>query len=289
MSKNNPRPEWLTVRLAPETAAPQVRACLRDLRLGTVCSSAQCPNRAECHNAGRATFLLMGPNCTRNCRYCAVAHAAPSPLAADEPQRVAEAASRLGLRHVVITSVTRDDLPDGGAEHFARTVKAVRERLPQATVEILVPDFAGDETAWEVSAACAPDVYNHNIETVERLFPAVRPGADFHRSLRQLAWVKGRYPQMAVKSGLMVGLGETFAEILEAGRALRAAGVDIITAGQYLAPDKNANWPVARYMPPEEFARLKTELLALGFAAVAAAPLVRSSYQAEETLRTLHG
>lgn len=287
MSRNNPRPEWLSVRLTPETSASRVRACLRDLQLGTVCSSAQCPNRAECHNAGQATFLLMGPNCSRHCRYCAVTHAKPLPLQADEPERVAEAARRMGLRHVVITSVTRDDLPDGGAEHFARTVRCVRGRLPEATVEILVPDFAGREASWDVSAACAPDVYNHNLETVARLFPQVRPEADYARSLRQLAYIKEKFPALRTKSGLMVGLGETFAEILSAGRDLRAAQVDIITVGQYLAPDRNQNYPVARYVTPEEFAELKREFTAMGFAAVAAAPLVRSSYQAEETLREM--
>lgn len=289
MSRNNPRPEWLTVRLLPETAAPRVLACLRGLGLGTVCASAQCPNRAECHNAGRATFLLMGPNCSRHCRYCAVKHAAPAPLDPTEPERVAEAAARLGLRHVVMTSVTRDDLPDGGAAHFARAVACVRRRCPGATVEILVPDFGGVEAAWETSAACAPEVYNHNLETVERLFPAVRPGADFRRSLRQLAFVKERHPGLTTKSGLMVGLGEGLGEVLAAGRELRAAGVDVVTVGQYLAPDKDKNCPVARYVPPEEFARLREGLLAMGFAAVAAAPLVRSSYQAAETFAACGG
>ena len=289
MSRNNPRPEWLTVRLPPETAAPRVRTCLHDLGLDTVCGSARCPNRAECHNAGRATFLLMGPHCTRRCRYCAVGQGAPTPLDPDEPERVAEAAARLKLRHVVMTSVTRDDLPDGGAAHFARAVACVRRRCPGAAVEILVPDFGGSEAAWEVSAACAPEVYNHNLETVARLFPAVRPGADFRRSLRQLAYVKNRYPKLTTKSGMMVGLGETMEEVLAAGRDLRAAGVDIVTIGQYLAPDKARNVPVTRYVLPEEFTQLRNRMLAMGFAAVAAAPLVRSSYQAEETFAASGG
>ncbi|MDR0867473.1 MAG: lipoyl synthase [Planctomycetota bacterium] len=284
----NPRPEWLTIRLNHADPLP-VRACLRELNLTTVCAGARCPNRAECYGNGRATFMLMGEICTRRCRYCAVPTGekkTPLPLDDDEPRRVAAAAARLKLRHLVITSVTRDDLPDGGAAHFARTVAAGREAVPAATIEILTPDFGGDEAAWRVAAASLPAVYNHNVETVARLFPLIRPQGDFARSVRQLAWVKKNSPRLTTKSGLMVGLGETAAEVLATARELRAAGVDLITVGQYLPPT-DKHYPAQRYVTPDEFARLREDLVALGFAAVAAAPLVRSSYRAEETYATV--
>lgn len=282
MSKNNPRPDWLTIRLPLNGDASPVRGCLDNLKLGTVCSSARCPNQAECYGKGRATFLLMGPNCTRRCGFCAVSREAPAALDPQEPGRVAQAVRELKLRHAVITSVTRDDLPDGGAEHFVRTVRAVRELNPGVSVEILVPDFAGARASWNVSASCLPDVYNHNMETVRRLYGTVRPQADYARSLEQLRYVKEHFPQLTTKSGLMTGLGETFEELLETGRDLRAAGVDMVTVGQYLAPVNGKNLPVVSYTHPDEFARLERELKALGFSMVAASPFVRSSYNAGE-------
>lgn len=277
-----PRPPWLTIRL-PLGGTEAVDGCLEDLRLGTVCRSARCPNRAECYHHGRATFLLLGPHCTRACRFCAVTRHPPAPPDPDEPRRVAEAANRLNLKHVVITSVTRDDLPDGGAGQFADTVAAVRLRCPAATIEILVPDFAGQEEAWRVAASSGADVFNHNIETVPRLYPEVRPDASYAQSLALLRWVKIHHPEQLTKSGLMVGLGETWEEILQAGTDLAATGVDIVTVGQYLCPDPSTHLPVTRYVEPEEFERIGTAYRAMGFRAVASAPLVRSSYHAEET------
>lgn len=282
------RPPWLTVRV-PVGGTETVDACLEDLRLGTVCRSARCPNRAECYNHGRATFLLMGPHCTRSCRFCAVTRHPPAPLDPDEPARVAEAASRLHLSHVVITSVTRDDLPDGGASHFAATVAVVRVRRPEATIEILVPDFAGREEAWAVAAASGADVFNHNIETVPRLYPEVRPDASYTQSLALLRWVKTHHPQQLTKSGLMVGLGESEAEILQVGRDLAAAGVDIVTVGQYLCPDRETHLPVSRYVEPAEFDAIGAAYREMGFRMVASAPLVRSSYHAEEAFAAARG
>ncbi len=280
----NGLPDWLTKRL-PVAPAPagEVRRLLSDLHLDTVCRGARCPNQCECYQRRRATFLLLGPNCTRTCRFCALDRRAPAPVDADEPERVARAAARLGLRHAVVTSVTRDDLPDGGAAHFAATVAAIRRTCPGATIEILTPDFAGDQAAWAVAADAAPDVFNHNLETIARLYPQVRPQADYGRSLELLAFVKARRPELLTKSGLMVGLGEELPEILSAARDLRTAGVDMITIGQYLksAPE---NLPVARFVTPQEFSDLEPELQALGFAQVACGPFVRSSYNAEECL-----
>ncbi len=211
---------------------------------------------------------------------------APAPLDPEEPARLAEAAARLKLGHAVVTSVTRDDLPDGGAAHFAATVKALRERCPGISVEILVPDFWGDEDAWAVAADALPDVFNHNVETVERLYAKVRPGADFDRSLALLDFVKERQPEMATKSGMMLGLGEELEEVLEAAQALRDVGVDIITVGQYLQPTSDRTLEVERYVTPEEFADLEAELKKMKFRVVACSPFVRSSYNAEEAFRT---
>jgi lipoic acid synthetase len=222
----NPRPSWLTTRLSGAGADAAVRDCLRDLHLDTVCRGAKCPNQSECFDSGRATFMLMGAVCSRRCRYCAVAefsgaapYPAPAPLDNAEPQRVAEAVRRLRLTHAVITSVTRDDLPDGGAAHFAATVAAIRAQPPAPTIEILVPDFGGAENAWRTSALTAPDVYNHNLETVARLFPALRSQGDYARSIAQLTFVKKEFPQLTTKSGLMAGLGESYAEMIAAARS----------------------------------------------------------------------
>ncbi len=275
------RPPWLKIRL-PCRPPKRVDTCLDDLKLHTVCRSARCPNTVECYAKGRATFLLMGPNCTRHCGFCAVSREPPAPLDPTEPARVAEAVKRLELTHAVVTSVTRDDLPDGGAAHFAATVAAVRAATPQTTIEILTPDFRGERAARAVAADSLPEVFNHNVETVPRLYAQVRPQADYRRSLELLAFVKHRHPGLTTKSGLMLGLGETEAEVLAVGNDLREAGVDMLTVGQYLQPSRLVNLPVQRYVPPEEFATLRQQLSRLGFGMVAAAPFVRSSYNAEE-------
>ncbi len=274
-------PPWLKKIIPPE-GNTAVNDCLAALRLDTVCRGARCPNSLDCKSRGRAAFLIMGPHCTRACRFCAMEEGAPAPLDADEPARLAEAVERLGLRHAVVTSVTRDDLPDGGAAHFAATVAAIRARTPETTVEILVPDFWGDEDAWAAAADALPDVFNHNIETVERLYGRVRPEADFDRSLALLDFAKERQPAMKTKSGMMLGLGEEMEEVLEAAEALRDVGVDIITVGQYLRPKSPRTLPVERYVPPEEFDALAKALASLGFPSVACSPFVRSSYNAEE-------
>lgn len=285
VNTRNPRPEWLSIRLNSGEEGRQVMGCISDLKLGTVCSSAKCPNQSECFGKGRATFLLMGPSCTRRCGFCAVERNEPSSLDPSEPERVAQAVSRLKLTHAVITSVTRDDLHDGGAGHFVATVEAVRGICPEVTVEILVPDFAGNIDAWSVSAASLPDVYNHNLETVERLYGTVRPIASYSGSLEQLKFVKEKYPEVKTKSGMMVGLGESYEEIIAAAKDLRAAKVDMITVGQYLCPVGSKNLPVEYYMPPEEFKRLEHDLQELGFSSVAASPFVRSSYNAGENFK----
>lgn len=276
-------PPWLKIRV-PVHSDETVHSCLDTHKLGTVCQSARCPNQLECFGKGRATFLLMGPVCTRHCGFCAVTDGAPTPLDPEEPARVAEAVKELGLRHAVITSVTRDDLDDGGASHFAATVEAVRASSPEVTIEILVPDFGGDEEAWAVAADSRPDVFNHNIETIPRLYDKVRPEADYDMSLALLDFVKERHPQGKTKSGLMLGLGETLEEVVEVCEDLRGIEVNMITIGQYLCPSKKVNLPVERYVPPEEFAELKADLDTLGFDFVACSPFVRSSYNAAEAL-----
>lgn len=274
-------PPWLKKKV-PLEPGQAVNDCLTELKLDTVCRGARCPNSLECKSRGRAAFLIMGPRCTRACRFCAMDSGEPAPLDREEPARLAEAVKRLGLRHAVVTSVTRDDLPDGGAAHFAETVAAIRNACPGVSIEILVPDFWGDEDAWAAAADSLPDVFNHNMETVERLYGLVRPGADFDRSLALLDFVKERRPEMTTKSGMMVGLGEELEEIVDAARALRDVGVDIVTVGQYLRPSSDRTLEVKRFVPPEEFADLEKELLALGFKVVACSPFVRSSYNAEE-------
>ncbi|MBE3099783.1 MAG: lipoyl synthase [Planctomycetes bacterium] len=279
-------PPWLRKRVPARGEAAEVRRLLAELGLATVCAGAHCPNLPECYARGTATFLILGDSCTRRCRFCAIEKRPPGPLRQDEPEAVAEAAARLHLRHVVITSVTRDDLPDGGAGHFARTIRAVRERLPAAVIEVLTPDFKGDTAAIDAVLDARPHVFNHNIETVPRLYPTVRPEADYRRSLAVLAHAKARArdahvpPALYTKSGLMMGLGETGDEVRSCLADLRAAGCDMLTLGQYLAPSA-AHHAVARFVEPAEFAAWETEARALGFAAVAAGPFVRSSYQAE--------
>lgn len=273
-------PSWFRRPLPPGAEGGRVKRLLGRLDLHTVCEGAKCPNRSSCWHDSAAAFLILGDACTRDCRFCAIPHDAhPVPPDPGEPARLAEAAAAMGLRHVVVTSVTRDDLPDGGAAHFAATIREIRAHLPGASVEVLVPDFQGDAGAMDLVLAARPDVFNHNLETVERLQPSVRPQADYRRSLSVL-----RHAAQAgarTKSGLMLGMGETDSEVSSALRDLRAAGVALLTLGQYLAPSP-AHHPVARFVPPDEFDRWRDEARTLGFACVAAAPHVRSSYHAEE-------
>jgi len=253
------------------------------LKLNTVCVEARCPNLSECWSRHVATFMILGEKCTRRCRFCAVTTARPDPPDPEEPLRLAEAAAKLGLRHVVITSVARDDLPDEGAGHFARCIVAVRTRLPHATVEVLVPDFHARSECIETVLAAGPQVFNHNVETVPSLHRRVRPQAKYARSLETLRIAKAVRPEVTTKSGIMVGLGEGRDELLAVFRDLRAVGCDLLTIGQYLKPTADAgHLPVERYYRPEEFAELAERARELGFAGVASGPFVRSSYLAEE-------
>ena len=289
------KPGWLKVKAPAPRQYRATGALLDELDLRTVCAEARCPNKGECFASGTATFLILGDVCTRGCAFCSVEHACPPGAGglpapdADEPRRVAEAARRLGLRHVVITSVTRDDLPDGGAAHFAAAVAAACAATPAATVEVLIPDLGGDEAALRAVLAARPDVLNHNLETVPRLYPKVRAQARYERSLellaRAAAWARSPRPGGArplVKTGLMVGLGETAAEVGEVLADAAAAGADAVTIGQYLQPDAGC-LPVARYVTPEEFEGYERRGAALGLTVVAA-PFVRSSYRAGELL-----
>jgi lipoic acid synthetase len=273
-------PAWLKRPLPHGNENFFTHNLLRELRLETVCENARCPNRPECYARRTATFMILGNVCTRPCGFCSVPRGTPLELEDDEPGRVAEAAARLGLRHVVITSVTRDDLPDGGADHFRRCVLAVRARTG-AAVEVLTPDFLGDKSAIDRVLEARPDVYNHNVETVPRLYRKVRGRADYQRSLDLLAHVKRRAPDVVTKSGLMLGLGETTEELLEVLADLRAVSCDTLTLGQYLAPTLR-HVPVARFVPPAEFDVLGVLARSLGFARVASGPFVRSSYHADE-------
>ena len=277
-------PEWMRVPLRTDGRFREVHRAVSRLGLHTVCASARCPNRHECWNAGTATVMLLGDACTRHCRFCAVRHGVPGAPDPGEPGRVAQAARALGLRHVVLTSVTRDDLPEGGAEQFAATVRALRRECPEATVEVLTPDFGGSEAALSVVLDASPDVFNHNLETVRRLQSAVRPEASYDRSLGVLAFAARRPSAARIKSGLMLGMGETAEERLEAMRDLRTAGCELLTLGQYLAPGR-AYWPVAEYVTPAAFRDLAAAGRAMGFAEVASGPRVRSSYEAERLYR----
>jgi len=283
------------LRLPQHCARPALRTreadalqrMLRARGLVSVCEEARCPNRSECWSQGHVTFMLLGSVCTRACRFCAVATgrpaAAPDP---QEPLRVADAVAQLAVRHVVLTSVNRDDLPDGGAQQFAATLRAIRSRRPELTTEVLTPDFQGDCAAVASVCAAAPDVYNHNVETVPRLYRRVRPGASFERSLRVLAEARRLRPAAVVKSGFMLGLGETREEVVALLGALRGAGVDSVTIGQYLRPSLD-HLPVTRYWEPAEFDALAAEARALGIPQVASAALVRSSYNAERTFEQI--
>lgn len=277
------RPEWLKVRVPGDLQQLPVSRLINDLALNTVCQEARCPNIFECWNAGTATFMVLGEICTRRCTFCAVGRGNPLVADADEPRRVAEAVERMNVRHAVITMVNRDDMPDGGADHVAQTVLAVRERTG-AAVEVLISDLDGNRDALRTVLQSHPEVLAHNIETVPRLYSAVRPVAKYQRSLDVLRWAhEARSNGMLTKSSIMLGLGETEEEILEVARDLRAAGVDIFTMGQYLAPSEK-NHPVRRYYTPQEFTDLGNQARALGFHHVESAPLVRSSYMAHRAI-----
>jgi lipoic acid synthetase len=277
-------PSWLKRELPRGNGNFYTESLLRELGLETVCENAKCPNRPECYSKKTATFMILGNVCTRPCGFCSVPRGAPLELEDDEPQRVAEAAYRLGLKHVVITSVTRDDLPDGGADHFRRCILAVRERTG-AVVEVLTPDFLGDEAAINCVLQAEPEVYNHNMETVPRLYRKVRGRAEYQRSLDLLDHVKRRQSGINTKSGLMLGLGESRDELLEVLSDLRAVDCDNLTLGQYLAPTLK-HIPVSRYVPPVEFDELAVLARRLGFRHVASGPFVRSSYHAAEMVTT---
>ena len=272
-------PAWMRRPLNAPGRGAQVRDLLTELQLETVCAEAKCPNRGECYAAGTATFLVLGRQCTRDCRFCAVTSAPPEPPDPGEPRRVAEAARRMGLRHVVVTMVTRDDLPDGGSGHVAAVVGALRALTPTPHVEVLISDMGGDEASIAVVTDSRPDVFNHNVETVPRLYAEVRPQADYRRSLDVLAQAAGT--GLPVKSGLMVGLGEREDEVRAALRDLRGAGVSLVTIGQYLRPSRE-HLPVTEFVSPKTFRAYADMARALGFAAVASAPFVRSSYHAAE-------
>jgi lipoic acid synthetase len=275
-------PDWLRFQLPVNHGFSQTRALLDELKLHTVCQSAKCPNHWECWSKGAATFMIAGDHCTRACGFCAVSTAKPLPLDTDEPARVAEATHRMNLKHVVITSVARDDLRDGGAAHFAQTIEKVRQLNPRTVIEVLVPDFLDNDAAIDSVLAARPHIYNHNLETVRRLTPAVRHRATYDRSLSVLGKVKARRGDAIVtKSGLMLGLGETEEELFTALSDLRRAGCNVLTLGQYLQPTLR-HLPIVAFISPDHFARYKTVAEHLGFLFVASGPMVRSSYHADE-------
>ncbi|HEY2122866.1 MAG TPA: lipoyl synthase [Chthoniobacterales bacterium] len=275
------KPEWIKVRLPSSPVFFSTKALISDLRLHTVCESAQCPNRWECWSQGTATFMIAGERCTRACGFCAVSTARPFALEGDEPARVAEAIGRMKLKHVVITAVARDDLADGGAAHFAETIRAIRGMDPEIVIEVLTPDFNGKESSLRVVLDARPDIFNHNLETVERLTPSVRSRAKYRLSLRVLSHVKELDPQVVTKSGIMLGLGETEMELFESMDDLREANVQVLTLGQYLRPTP-AHLPVVEYIRPEAFDLYRQVAEEKGFEYVASGPLVRSSYHAAD-------
>jgi lipoic acid synthetase len=276
-------PEWIKVRAHQGENYRQLKQLVSERRLHTVCEEAQCPNIFDCWERRSATFMILGDVCTRACRFCAVTSGRPTELDIGEPLRVADSIAELGLRHAVITSVDRDDLRDGGAEIFARTIRAVRRRSPGTSVEVLTPDFQGDREAVRTVAEARPDIFNHNTETVPRLYARIRPRAVFERSLELLGFVKEIEPDLITKSGVMVGLGEDKEELLFVFREMRAHSIDVLTIGQYLQPSKK-HAEVVRYYRPDEFVELKQEALAMGFEHVESGALVRSSYHADEQI-----
>ena len=276
------KPDWIRIRLTANPEVDRIKGILRQRKLASVCEEASCPNLSECFSHGTATFMIMGEICTRRCPFCDVAHGKPNPLDPDEPRQLAEAVAEMQLRYVVVTSVDRDDLKDSGAGHFAACIEAVRKANPTTTLEVLVPDFRGRmDIALSILADTPPDVFNHNLETVPRLYKKARPGADYEWSLDLLARYKLVQPDVQTKSGLMLGLGETFEEVVEVMKDCRRHSVDMLTLGQYLQPSRD-HLPVDRYVHPDEFEALAEEARALGFKRVASGPLVRSSYQADQ-------
>jgi lipoic acid synthetase len=275
------KPCWIKVRLPSNPVFFSTKALISDLRLHTVCESAQCPNRWECWSQGTATFMIAGDRCTRACGFCAVTTAKPFALEEDEPQRIAEAVKRMKLKHVVITAVARDDLKDGGADHFARVIRAIREMDPSIIIEVLVPDFHADDASIQTVLDAAPEIYNHNMETVERLTPLVRSRAKYHTSLRVLRRAKELSPKTVTKSGVMLGLGETEPEIFQTMDDLREVGCQVLTMGQYLRPSPQ-HLPVVEYIIPEQFELYGEIARKKGFDHVASGPLVRSSYHAAD-------
>jgi lipoic acid synthetase len=276
-----PKPDWLKVRAPGSENYLRLKGIMRELGLHTVCEEANCPNIGECWHHGTATFMILGDTCTRSCGYCNVMHGKPAPADQDEPVKVASAIHAMALDYVVVTSVDRDDLDDCGAGHFARTIRETRARLPQCRIEVLIPDFKGEEAPLRTVLEARPDVLNHNIETVSRLYRTARPGGRYDRALQLLDRSRAYAPEIPTKSGLMVGLGEEWPELVDTLRDLRSAGCRIVTIGQYLRPSL-ANLPMVRYYTPQEFAELKQRALEMGFGHVESGPLVRSSYHAHE-------
>ncbi|MBV7415638.1 lipoyl synthase [Aeromonas encheleia] len=276
------KPDWMRIKLPPSSQKIEhIKSTLRKNKLHSVCEEASCPNLAECFNHGTATFMIMGAICTRRCPFCDVAHGRPLALDPDEPHKLALTIKEMGLKYVVITSVDRDDLRDGGAQHFADCIKQIREHSPQTRIEILTPDFRGRmEQALEVFRETPPDVFNHNLETAPRMYRVARPGADYKWSLELLRRIKEMHPHVPTKSGVMMGLGETNEEIVQVLTDLREHGVNMLTLGQYLQPSRH-HLPVKRYVPPAEFDELKDVAMALGFSHAACGPFVRSSYHAD--------
>ena len=276
------KPEWIRMKVPDSARFREIKQILRENRLHTVCEEASCPNIGECFSGGTATFMILGDLCTRRCPFCDVAHGKPLPPDAGEPEKLALTIAAMRLRYVVITSVDRDDLRDGGARHFVDCIRAARQHSPQLKIEVLVPDFRGRlETALDILSEAPPDVMNHNLETVPRLYKQARPGADYAHSLMLLKAFGARYPQIPTKSGLMLGLGETDEEILDVMRDLRAHGVSMLTLGQYLQPSAH-HLPVLRFVTPERFAWFEQQALAMGFTQAACGPMVRSSYHADQ-------
>ena len=287
MKAGQKKPDWLKVSYNQE-AVEEIAQLMKDLKLNTVCKEANCPNLGECYRKHTATFMVMGSHCTRNCRFCNVTCGKPQPLDPQEPEHVAEVAKKLGLRHVVVTQVTRDDLPDGGAAHMAATVRAIKAACPNTTVEVLISDLKGSESALQTVLDAQPDVMNHNVEMVKELYSSVRPQAIYERSLKVLSDSKRLAPHILTKTGFMLGLGETDAQVEVLMDDIRATGCDILTISQYLQPTA-AHWPLDRYVTPDEFARFKDIALQKGFRFVASSPLVRSSYRAAEALEAVQG
>lgn len=276
------KPDWIRIRVPASPAVGELKKLLRENNLVTVCEEASCPNLPECFTHGTATFMIMGDKCTRRCSFCDVAHGRPDPLDENEPAHLASTIAKMGLRYVVITSVDRDDLKDGGASHFTACIKAIREQSPHIQIEVLVPDYRGRlELALEETGKALPDVFNHNIETVPRLYKQARPGSDYAHSLRLLQEFKKRYPGIPTKSGIMLGLGETNEEVEQTLKDLRSHDIDRVTLGQYLQPSK-FHLPVSRYVTPAEFEHFRTFAKELGFENIASGPLVRSSYHADK-------